>query len=34
MGMAKIDFMWYFKRIMPLALAGYLAGAGCFILLR
>jgi len=34
MGMAKIDFMWYLKRIMPLALLGYLAGAGCFILLR
>jgi len=34
MGMAKIDFMWYLKRIAPLALAGYLAGAGCFILLH
>jgi len=34
MDMAKIDFMWYLKRIMPLALLGYFAGAGCFILVR
>ncbi len=27
MGMEKIDFIWYFKKISLLALAGYLAGA-------
>jgi Na+/H+ antiporter NhaD/arsenite permease-like protein len=32
MGMEKIDFIWYFKRISLLALAGYLAGCGVFIL--
>ncbi|MEZ4979651.1 MAG: sodium:proton antiporter NhaD [Chitinophagales bacterium] len=26
MGMEKIDFFWYFKKIAPLALAGYVAG--------
>jgi Na+/H+ antiporter NhaD/arsenite permease-like protein len=31
MGMAKIDFFWYLKRIMPLALAGYFAGAIVFL---
>lgn len=34
MGMEKIDFFWYFKKIAWLALAGFLAGAGTFILLR
>lgn len=33
MGMEKIDFIWYLKKITPLALAGYLAGALTFILL-
>ncbi len=32
MGMEKIDFIWYMKRISLLALAGYLAGAGAFYL--
>lgn len=32
MGILKIDFMWYMKRISLLALAGYLAGAGVYIL--
>jgi Na+/H+ antiporter NhaD/arsenite permease-like protein len=30
MGMEKIDFIWYMKRISLLALAGYLAGAGAY----
>lgn len=32
MGMEKIDFLWYLKNIAWLALFGYLAGAGMFIL--
>jgi Na+/H+ antiporter NhaD/arsenite permease-like protein len=32
MGMAKIDFFWYMRRITPIALVAYLAGAGAFIL--
>ena len=31
MGMEKIDFIWYLKRISLLALAGYIAGALVFI---
>jgi len=31
MGLEKIDFFWYVKRISWLALIGYLAGAGCYI---
>ena len=31
MGMEKIDFIWYLKRITLLALAGYIAGALVFI---
>lgn len=34
MGMEKIDFIWYLKRISGLALIGYLAGCGVFILER
>ncbi len=34
MGMEKIDFFWYLKKIAWLALAGFLAGAVVFILLR
>ncbi|MFT6995249.1 MAG: Na+/H+ antiporter NhaD/arsenite permease-like protein [Maribacter sp.] len=34
MGMEKIDFFWYLKNIAWLALIGFLAGAGTFILLR
>ncbi len=32
MGMEKIDFIWYIKNISLLALLGYLAGAGAFLL--
>lgn len=32
MGMEKIDFMWYFKNIAPLALMGFLSGAISFII--
>ena len=32
MGLEKIDFIWYLKKIAWLALIGYLAGAGAFIL--
>jgi Na+/H+ antiporter NhaD/arsenite permease-like protein len=33
MGILKIDFMWYLKRISFLALMGYLAGAACYFLM-
>ena len=33
MGMEKIDFIWYLKKITPYALLGYLAGAGCYVLM-
>ena len=33
MGIEKIDFIWYLKRISLLALIGYLAGAGVYLLL-
>ena len=33
MGMEKIDFIWYLKKISLLALAGYLAGAVVFVLM-
>ena len=32
MGLEKINFFWYVKRISGLALVGYLAGAGVFVL--
>lgn len=32
MGLEKIDFIWYLKKISWLALLGYLAGAGVYIL--
>jgi len=32
MGMEKIEFFWYFKKISLLALIGYLAGAGAYLL--
>ena len=32
MGMEKIDFIWYVKKISLLALVGYLAGAGTYYL--
>ena len=34
MGMEKIDFFWYFKKIAWLALIGFLGGFGAFILIR
>ena len=34
MGMEKIDFFWYFKKIAWLALVGFLGGAAAFILIR
>jgi len=33
MGMEKIDFIWYFKKIAWLSAAGYLAGCAVFLLL-
>jgi len=32
MGLEKIDFIWYMKKISALALLGYFAGAGVYIL--
>jgi Na+/H+ antiporter NhaD/arsenite permease-like protein len=32
MGLEKIDFFWYVKKISGLALIGYLAGAGTFVI--
>jgi Na+/H+ antiporter NhaD/arsenite permease-like protein len=32
MGMERIDFLWYFKNVSWLALIGYFAGAGIFML--
>jgi Na+/H+ antiporter NhaD/arsenite permease-like protein len=34
MGMEKIDFIWYLKRITWLAFAGFMAGALCFIFIE
>ena len=34
MGMEKIDFFWYIKNIMILAMVGFWAGYGTFMLLR
>lgn len=34
MGLERITFTWYMKKIGPLALAGYLGGAGIYILER
>lgn len=34
MGMEKIDFVWYLKKIAWLALVGFLAGAGVFIIIE
>lgn len=34
MGMEKIDFFWYLKKIAWLALVGFLAGAAVFIIMR
>jgi hypothetical protein len=34
MGLEKIDFVWYAKKIAPLAFAGYLAGALVYVVQR
>ncbi|HCN14763.1 MAG TPA: sodium:proton antiporter, partial [Moraxellaceae bacterium] len=34
MGMEKIPFMWYMKKITWLALIGYLVGAGVYVLIE
>jgi len=34
MGIEKIDFVWYLKKISILALLGYFAGAGAYILMQ
>lgn len=34
MGMEKIDFVWYVKKISLLALIGYFAGAGVYLLMN
>ena len=34
MGMEKIDFFWYLRKIAWLAFVGFIAGAGAFILMR
>ncbi len=34
MGMEKIDFFWYLKRIALLAMLGYLSGAGTYLLMQ
>jgi Na+/H+ antiporter NhaD/arsenite permease-like protein len=34
MGILKIDFIWYMKKISFLALIGYLAGAGVYLLMN
>jgi hypothetical protein len=31
MGIEKIDFMWYLKKVSLWALIGYLAGCGVYI---
>jgi di/tricarboxylate transporter len=33
MGMERIDFIWYFKKIAWLAMIGFIAGCGTFMLL-
>ena len=33
MGLEKIDFIWYMKKITLLALVGYLSGAGVYYLM-
>ncbi len=34
MGMEKIDFIWYFKKVAWLAAIGFLAGAGAFLFIE
>ena len=33
MGLEKIDFIWYLKKITLIAISGYLAGAGVYVLM-
>jgi Na+/H+ antiporter NhaD/arsenite permease-like protein len=33
MGMEKIDFIWYLKKISLLAAMGYLGGAGVYLIM-
>jgi NhaD family Na+/H+ antiporter len=33
MGMEKIDFFWYLKKVSLIALIGYVAGAACYMLI-
>jgi hypothetical protein len=32
MGLEKIDFMWYLKKVSILAVLGYMAGAAAYII--
>lgn len=32
MGLERINFLWYLRVITPMAVAGYLAGAGVYII--
>ena len=34
MGMEKINFFWYLKKISWLALIGFISGAAVFVLIR
>ena len=34
MGMEKVDFIWYAKKISFIAMIGYFAGAACYLLLE
>jgi Na+/H+ antiporter NhaD/arsenite permease-like protein len=34
MGIEKVEFFWYLKRISGLALAGYFSGIGVFLLMQ
>ncbi|HKL04142.1 MAG TPA: hypothetical protein VJ911_10720, partial [Cryomorphaceae bacterium] len=34
MGLERIDFIWYFKKLTWLAILGYFSGAAVFILMR
>ena len=34
MGMEKLDFFWYLKKISWLALIGFLVGSAAFVVLR
>jgi Na+/H+ antiporter NhaD/arsenite permease-like protein len=34
MGLERIEFFWYVKKISPLALIGYVAGAMTYMVLR